>query len=494
MDSNDVEKVEELLLQYKNFTGVSENLHLQYRTWIEARVLLLKGERKESQAKIKEALEYTLCGFEQQDFTLQNHYLCHQEIKIYLMWAKLKVISNDQRGYYYLEQLLQYIEQKIQDNQYLEELYPVLVYEIAKSYVKRNELKEALELCKKGIEIQRKNERLDYLKALIELYIEIEEKLELQEKDEEIHRGYKLLQWLEQYKSDDTKIIDSITKNKNVIYRVGEVFRNLRKENDIKQEELMYYTDRKRFSMVPETVSRIENGHRNISEKTWENYLKQLKKEIKFYASRVESEDYEVQELRHELGRNIKLREPKKARDILLKLENKVEIMNTYNIQYIQMERLILDSLENKIAGRAYREALIKVLQLTVNNYDLLEKEEKIYGFLNRNEITILNNIAVSYENEQDYDNAVTWYKKLLNYFEEQYLLSGSIDYTMIFTNYVNALGSGGKFMESTKQARRGVEFSEKDKDASYIGYFLYNIAWNYWNESKRRPLSEEEK
>ena len=492
LEERNIEKVEELLLQYKNFKGVNKNLHMQYRTWIEAQVLLLKNQKDESIKKVREALTWTFSKINEEKFELKGVYLCHQEIQIYLMWTRLKLQENRKEGYYYLKQLLEYIEEHIDDNQYLEQLYPMILYEIAKVQMEEGEFQEAFSVCEKGIDILRKNETLNQLKSFLKLRIQIGDKLGIEEDKNRTQKWYQLIEWLEQYKEKDTENI--FVKNRYGVYGIGEVFRNLRKDLNISQEKVMYFIQDEGYTLVQETISRIENGHRNPTEKTCENYLKQFNKELQFYCSPIQSDDYEIQELRYEFGRQVKLREVEKAKEILLEIEKKIDTNNRYNMQFVKKGYISLEFLEKKISEQEYRKKLIDVLKLTVHNYNKIEKEDKIYGILNRNEINILNNIAISYKYEGDYHNAICWYKKILDYFEEQYLLSGISDYLMLFTNYVNALGSNGQYMESTKAARRGIELCVKNKDASYISYLLYNIAWNYKEEGKKRSLSEEER
>lgn len=491
LEEEQLEQVEILLTQYEDFRGVNEPLHKQYKTWTQARVLQLKGNIKESLQKIKEAFSYTFSEFNEKQFEIKNYYLCYQELQIYFMWLQLEREYRNREITVCLEKLLQYVEERTKDEHYLSQLTPVLFYEIANIKFQENYLEEAYFFCNKGLNIQRKNERLEHLKELLKLKIQIEKKLELEKSRPEIERWYEGLMWLEE-RGRDLEYQDT-TRDEVNIYSIGEIFRNLRKEYQKRQDDFMEL-ERDEIRLVRETISRTENGHKNPTQKTCDRYLQQFDKKVKFYSSRIESDDYEVYILQSLLGKKVKQEEVKEAKKILKELEVKLDLTNSYNVQYIRKEKLFLDFLEGKIEGKVYRKQLIEVLKLSVKNYDEIEKNEKLYGYFNRNEIEIMNNIAISYASEENYDLAIQWYRRLFHYFEKEYNRVGYGDYIMLLTNYVSSLGNNAQYQESNYLAKKGIYISIKNKDASFLSHLLYEIAWNYKEESKVRNLLSEEK
>lgn len=490
LEEEQLKEVEDLLSQYEDFRGINEILHKQYKMWTKARVLQLNGNIKDSIQKIEEAFLCTLPEINLEKFEIKNYYLCYQELQIYFMWLQLEREYRDREIAVYLEELLQYVQERTKDEHYLNQLIPVIFYEIANIKFQEDYLEEAYFFCNKGLEIQRKNERLEHLKELLSLKIQIEKRLDLGTSRTEIEQWYESLVWLERY-GIDLKYHDIIRDEIN-IYSIGEIFKGLRKEYQKSQDDFMG-VEKEEIGLVRETISRVENGHKNPTKKTCDRYLQQFDKKIEFYSSRVESNDYEVHMLQALLGKKIKQGEVKEAKKIFKKIEEKLDVTDIYNIQYIRKEKLFLDFLEGKIESKSYRKQLIEVLKLSVKNYDEIEKEEKLYGYFNRNEIEIMNNIAISYSNEKSYALAIQWYRKLFSYFEKEYDTIGYGDYLMLLTNYVSVLGNNAQYEESNYLAKKGIYISIKNKDASFLSHLLYEIAWNYKEEKKIRTLSKKE-
>lgn len=492
IEEGDCEQAEKLLEQYEDFRGVNVSLHKQYKTWTKARISQLKGNGKESLKYAKEALLYTIPEFDGEKFEIKNYYLCYQELQIYFMWLQLQRDYEKQEIGPYLEELLRFIEERMKDERYLEQLIPVLLYEIAKIKWEKGDVAYASSLCRRAVKIQRKNERLEHLKELLELQIQIEEKQGLEVNLKELKEWYQAVVWIEKY-GEDLEKSEQIMRNKSNVYSIGQIFRNLRKENHLRQDDFMGM-EQEGVHLVRETISRAENGRKNPTKKTCERYLSQFDKKMQFYSSRIESDEYESYELQALLGKKIKQEEVKEAKEILEQLEEKLDLTNPYNMQYIRKEKLFLNYLEKRIDEKRYRKSLIDILKLYIKDYNMLEKREKVCGYLNRNEIEIINNIAISYANEKDYDSSIQWYKKLIHYFEEKCTVMSAIDYIMILTNYSNILGNCGKYRESTDIARRGIQIRVKNKNGSLIPHLLYEIAWNYKEEGKITMLLSEEK
>lgn len=495
LEKGEVNEVERLLLKYKDFKGVSEKLHKQYKLWVEAKVLQLQNQTERALERITEALEITLPNFFEKDFSLKKHYLCHQEIRIYLMWLQLCQDSNKEAVCQQLKVLLEYVRERIKDTNYLERITLKILYVLISIEVQVDAKEEALKHCKEAIEIQRKAGSLEYVKQLLAIQLELEKKMGLSQQNEDIRGWYEALEFLEYAPEDELDKKPEMIRSKDNIYGIGQVFKSLRKEYNLSQEEAIQMESEK--GIVRETISRIENGHKNPTRRTCETYLKQFKKEIKFYSTRVDSDDYDVHMLQHDMAGYMGMGKSKEAREVLEKIEEKLDLNNPYNMQYIQAEKLFLDYIEKKIEGEAYREKLIEVLELSVEDYKKIENSKTLYGFFNQNEVGILNNIAFSYidQKEKNYEQALKLQKKLLDYLERQYMLMGSGNYLMILANYVNVLGSYGEYKESNALSKKGIYIiMANKKNVRLIHHFLYNIAWNMKEEGKKRTLSNKER
>ncbi len=494
LEEKNLEVVQMLLKKYKNFKGVSNPLHKQYKMFANARLLQLQNKNKEAMEELQRALEITLVNFKENNFELKKYYLCYQEIEVYLAWAELAVQYEKEKGYEALQQLIDYIDTNVENNPEMNRIYTIAVHKLACEKASRGKLEEAWFLCRKGIKIKRQSKNLDKLKPLLRLQMEIENKLGFQKEKNEVKDWYYVIEQLEQYAKHYGEKMEGITNNRYGVYGIGEVFRNLRKNFNMSQEDLMHFSEQENYSIVPETLSRIENGHSNPTKKTCETYLKKFNKEMRFYAAPIQSDDYEAHQLRYELGDKIRVIDVKGAKELLEQLEPKIDLNNKYNKQFIAKEKLIISHIEGKISPKEFREKMIEVLKITIPDYEKIEEENKNYGFLSRNEVGILNNIAASYKDAVDCEKGILLYEKLLRYFEGQYELSGRADYMMLLINYVNMLGSAGKHRKCISEARRGIALNMKAKDAVYMEHFLYEIAWNYKELEKKEELSKEEK
>ena len=192
LEEKNLEVVQMLLKKYKNFKGVSVPLHKQYKMFANARLLQLQNKNKEAMEELQRALEITLVNLKEDNFQLKKYYLCYQEIEVYLAWAELAVRYEKEKGYEALQQLIDYIDTKVENNPEMNRIYTIAVHKLACEKASRGKLEEAWFLCRKGIKIKRESKNLDKLKPLLRLQMEIENKLGFQkEKNEVLRYNYK---------------------------------------------------------------------------------------------------------------------------------------------------------------------------------------------------------------------------------------------------------------------------------------------------------------
>ena len=264
------------------------------------------------------------------------------------------------------------------------------------------------------------------------------------------------------------------------IYQVGEVIRRTRESMGITQEKLSDGI------CSVENLSRIETGKVRPNRNTFEKLMERLGRSGEKYLPFVRGEDMETHILRGKISNLIGNCRYEEVEIILDKLEEKLDMNDSVNKQYIWRVRALVDYRLKKITGKEARERLEIALRYTLPDYEDGILPNRI---LTRIEIFTYCNIAVSYAEEGNLEKAILMLRQIERYFQKEKIDSQerAISEVMALANLAQCLGRQGDYIEARSVHEKVKKTCINNKRSSDLIRELYNIAYD--NEKLGKPI-----
>ena len=414
--------------------------------------------------------------------------LSKNELRILYLIGEILFESNVEQSmdlYNYWTILLRYVETRCSDERYRLEFYSQAYYYLAYIDYERAKYRRSICYCKKVLKELIEKRSICYLKQFIRLINKLDEVCDISSILElsSIENLNILLETLEEWEEENKKLQQKqqYIRPYNSTYSINEIIKNMRKYYGKTQEDFMEYSDVGIVSNQS-ALSKIETGKRSPRVTTRRNYLELLGLEGKEegYQLAVQGEDFEIQELRWEIDFYISIHEMEKAEELLWKLKEKIDLDNVYNQQYIRRTELfILDEVEGVSCEECEKE-IFSILELTVKDIERLREVESLDGFFTREEIILLMNLGYTYHENGQYEKALSYYKKIEQYFCDIYPFSNAGTYKTLLYNLSQVYGMLGNYKEVLEKSRACI-FINMFYDNSYsLGRILYNMGWCY--------------
>lgn len=232
------------------------------------------------------------------------------------------------------------------------------------------------------------------------------------------------------------------------IYQVGEVIRRTRESMGITQEKLSDGI------CSVENLSRIETGKVRPNRNTFEKLMERLGKSGEKYLPFVHGEDMETHILRGKISNLIGNCRYEEVEDLLDTLEEKLDMNDSVNKQYILRVKTLANYRLKKITGKEARENLERALRYTLPEYKDGILPNRI---LTRIEIFTYCNIAVSYAEEENLEKAILMLRQIEKYFQKEKIDSQerAISEVMALSNLAKCLGRQGNYIEARSKHRK---------------------------------------
>lgn len=496
--TNQWEEVEKEIKGYKKFTGVSKTLHEQYQLFIQALLDQHNGEFEQALNQCKLALEKTKIVLKEDGLIIKNEVLSKNELRILCLIGEILFESNVEQSidlYNYWTIILRYVEARCSDERYRLEFYSQAYYYLAYIDYERAKYRRSICYCKKVLKELIEKRSICYLKQFIRLINKLNEVYDISAILElaSIENLNILLETLEEWEEENKKLQQKqqYIRPYNSTYSINEIIKNMRKYYGKTQEDFMEYADVGIVSNQS-ALSKIETGKRSPRVTTRRNYLELLGLEGKEegYQLAVQGEDFEIQELRWEIDFYISIHEMEKAEELLWKLKEKIDLDNVYNQQYIRRTELfILDEVEG-ISCEEYEKEIFSILELTVKDIDRIRQNQDEHGFFTGEETILLMNLGCAYHKDGKYEKALSYYKKIEQYFSDIYPFSNAGIYKTLLYDLSQVYGLLGEYKEALEKSKVCI-FIEMFYEQAFIqAYALYNIAWCYGMMMKKEQES----
>ena len=398
--------IEELLQQRDAEEYIcNEKIEKQFYLMAKGVALGLKEEYKEAARLMLEAISQTYADIEHlQDSKTR---LSERELYIlilYLYYGALGGFLKRKEQTEIFKQLEAYIRSEKVSAVHQARLYAKLV--CVGVNVLGNKLSDSrkLSLCKKAIEILRKEKRIDDITELLSIYIPLlkeqgSEELSFYEKQNETFHAI-----LQEEGMDTTFRAESYVWSRCRYYIINEVLHSKRKEEGLSQEALA------EGICEPETYSRIEKAKRAPSRKNMQQLAERLDTKWCYYGGELDTDQAKAYELRIQ-ARDLAL-EAKDAESLktLKKLENLLDMDNKYNYQYVKQAEYMAMYKLKELSEEEVCKKLEQLLEMTKN----LHVESENVGIYSTTELEIITEIGKLYRKMGKVTEAMLLLEKVL--------------------------------------------------------------------------------
>ncbi len=493
------EHLEEALNHYKELIKFDKNLNNQYLSLIKAFIYKNTKEYKKAQKECIIGLELTNFKINLENFKIDT-LLSENELRLVCLLGEVLVeenVINNLDIYNYWKEIISYVEEKCTDEEYKLNFYIISIYNIAYVLFCNNNYYESVLYVNKGMEYIIKNKSMHYLEKFLLLitYLKkyVDYKLFIISKNMDYECIEVILDTLNKWNLKNFDEKEIYIRPYNNIYSINEVIKNTRNYNNKTQEELILSKDEKLFVGNQSSISNIENGKRTPRKSSSKHFLENLGigNEDESYRLSVMGDNFELEELVCKIDFYI-THNYKKAIKLLSILKNKVDINNIYNKQYIEKCELFIKDEISPLSYEEYKNEIFRILSITIKDIDKL-KTEKWKRFFTKEELRLLLNIGGAYHKGNNYEEALIWYKKLEEYFEKFYDLSGIIVYRTLLYNLSQVYGLLGNYKKSIDKSIDCLVFSTIYSEAYFFYRALYNIGWCYGKLMLESDISEKE-
>lgn len=199
-----------------------------------------------------------------------------------------------------------------------------------------------------------------------------------------------------------------------------------------------------------ETLSRIENGKRKPHRKTIQELLERVDQKRSLVETVIMTEDYEVLQLRqaYEIW---KIRNDEEKTQEISGLLRKNINYDESTEKYIVKIKMIEAYKEGKLSAEATIDKLSELVPTSFFDKNFIQQCK-----LTATEVTILNEMALLYQQSNQYEKADEIYKKVLQYYEGESIKPAfhAHQWTMHMLNYTKNLEQMGKLKEVTDISR----------------------------------------
>lgn len=253
------------------------------------------------------------------------------------------------------------------------------------------------------------------------------------------------------------------------IFQIGPLVKSRREELGYSQEDLA-----DGICSVP-TLSRIESGERMPTRNHFEMLVQRLglsKLPLDFFTS---NQDFRIHELKYNIRFAYIEQNYSLAKESLDELEQVLQDPTPVDMQFNLLYHTLLYKERYSIPERLQRYE--KALLLTCPKY----RDNCFPRLMSFEEITVLNNIAVTYDAMENYDKACSILYFIKRYYDNHFVSVEEARRTqpMILFNLSTCLGKSGRYDECIEICDIEIRLAKKTGRTSHLGLVLFNRAWS---------------
>ena len=297
---------------------------------------------------LRQAVELTMPGF---SYEVMEHYLISTiEMENLLALERVESESDAHTDLSlhieHLEQCMRYIDGHFTDGEEHAKICAKCAWLLAKAYLNQNQTAQAMVTCEKGINALRQNTMIYFMLPLLELMLEVGNRLSIAPEQNKYVKYYETLHFLwdsyaQKWYPTDMLFHNCCQKEYHLDY---ELVKSERIAQHIQQEELIEGIYKNASSL-----SNFENAKVSPNKKTFEKMMEKLDLEIGRYNGFVATDSFETMELRHHLETLLVHGEYEKAEYLLENLKSQLDMSFTENQHVVEDSEILIHRKLHKI-------------------------------------------------------------------------------------------------------------------------------------------------
>lgn len=496
----ELDVLEREIQEYGDYSEFTVQLHEQYLLYMEGCIAVERNQYKLAVDKYQEALDKTENKVDFHKTKIEGIY-SRIELRLLCLLGRA-IVSVDDFTYSiklkYLRQLKNYIEDHCTDEWYRLQNYMLVLYSTALLYCEEKYVTESFILCKRAIlELIEKRSSFSLKELLI-----LVERLREQGLDNSHLSSLPMdnipyfIEILEEWSIENQNV--DIRDIENYSYQnmttISEIIKNTRTCLGKTQEDIMLSEDGSNIVVDQSGLSKIENGKREPGKKLIQHCFGQLDLAGKDrrYSLLLEDEDFIVQELRWDIDYHISIHEVRNVEPMLEQLKQAVQTKNVYNQQYLRKVEILLEKNKGKLSPNTSIDLLLGLLELTVPNIKMILNNKTNWGYyFTQQELLLLLNIGVSYNDMGDLENALFYYKRLEEYYTKYYSMASLKIYRATLQNLSSVFGMIGEYDKAIEKAQKCLILESLYYETNKKHRAIFNIAWCYMEKEKLEHKDE---
>ena len=338
---------------------------------------------------LRQAVELTIPGF---SYEVMEHYLISTiEMENLLALERVESESDAHTDLSlhieHLEQCMRYIDRHFTDGEEHAKICAKCAWLLAKAYLNQNQTAQAMVTCEKGINALRQNTMIYFMLPLLELMLEVGNRLSIAPEQNKYVKYDETLRFLwdsyaQKWYPTDMLFHNCCQKEYHLDY---ELVKSERIAQHLQQEELIEGIYKNASSL-----SNFENAKVSPNKKTFEKMMEKLDLEIGRYNGFVATDSFETMELRYQLNIKITHNDYEKAEYLLENLKSQLDKSFTENQHFVEDSEILIHRKLHKITIEEACERQKKLYE------SLLDADKKNLRHIPmRNEVLIINHYCI---------------------------------------------------------------------------------------------------
>ncbi len=340
-------------------------------------------------ALLGQAVELTMPGF---SYEVMEHYLISTiEMENLLALERVESESDAHTDLSlhieHLEQCMRYIDRHFTDGKEHAKICAKCAWLLAKAYLSQNQTTQAMVTCEKGINALRQNTMIYFMLPLLELMLEVGNRLGIAPEQNKYVKYDETLRFLwdsyaQKWYPTDMLFHNCCQKEYHLDY---ELVKSERIAQHLQQEELIEGIYKNASSL-----SNFENAKVSPNKKTFEKMMEKLDLEIGRYNGFVATDSFETMELRHHLEALLIHGEYEKAEYLLENLKSQLDMSFTGNQHFVEDSEILIHRMLHKITIEEAYKRQKKLYE------SLLDADKKNLRHIPmRNEVLLINRYCI---------------------------------------------------------------------------------------------------
>lgn len=443
------DKVEYMLERYREYYGENNNVHMMYYNRTKAYLILrVGGDINEALKYIVTALDWTLPKWNKNEF--KNYLISTYEMENLLVYGKiLYLLGRVEEARIHLEKCIEYIEcQYIDaDTEEYAKIYPKCVWLLAKVYSESESDDRIVELCEKALNYLRREAIGYFAIPIMEELIIRYNRMGNTQRELYWNRFYNALKSMYEMYAPE-KCLDSLFSNvcQGEYHLDYETIKGERISRGYSQGELsegVYYDSK--------PISLIESHKRAANKQCFEKIMNKLEIDKRRYNGLLATDSFEVLQKKNVIDYFCCICDIDSANVVLTELEELLDKNVEDNMRFINIYRIIIESMCGKISAEDALERCRILLNQTYNIEVGMNRAPM------RNEAIIINQIGIFLGELGRATEKIELLGKVEKFYEESKVdIKYNVrSYMMLDVNYVNALYDAKKKDKALAHAER---------------------------------------